>query len=58
MILSFKETPKNSHADKLTQLKVSQLDALFLADLQEINDDFDGVDKVEIIEILTMEDKK
>ena len=29
-----------------------------MADLQEINDDFADVDKVEIIEILTMEDKK
>ena len=36
MILSFKETPKNSHADKFAQLQVSQHDPLFLADLPKI----------------------
>jgi hypothetical protein len=52
VILSFKETPKNSRADKLTQLQASQYDPLFMSDLQEINDDFAGIDKAEIIDAL------
>lgn len=44
VILLFKETPKNSRADKLAQLQASQHDPLFMADLQEINDDFADID--------------
>ncbi len=44
VILLFKETPKNSRTDKLAQLQASQHDPLFLADLQEINDDFAHID--------------
>ncbi len=44
VILLFKETPKNSRADKLAQLKASQHDGLFLSDLQMISDDFADVD--------------
>jgi len=44
VILLFKETPKNSRTDKLVQLKASQHDALFLADLQAVSDEFSDVD--------------
>jgi hypothetical protein len=44
VILLFKETPKNSHSDKLAQLQASQHDPLFMSDLQTINDDFSNVD--------------
>lgn len=44
VILLFKETPKNTRADKLAQLQASQHDPLFLADLQEVNDDFIHID--------------
>ncbi|MCX7068239.1 MAG: hypothetical protein NTW85_11175 [Methylococcales bacterium] len=44
VILLFKEPPKNSRLDKLTQLKASQHDGLFLADLQAVSDDFTDVD--------------
>jgi len=40
VILLFKETPKNSRADK----QASQHDGLFLSDLQMISDDFADVD--------------
>lgn len=36
--------PKDSRADKLAQLQASQHDPLFMADLQEINDDFAHID--------------
>lgn len=44
MILLFKEPPKISRADKIAQLKESQHDPFFLADLQAISDDFADVD--------------
>jgi hypothetical protein len=40
-MMLFKET--NSRTDKLAQLQASQRDLLFMADLQEINDDFAGI---------------
>lgn len=43
---------ENSHANKLAQLQASQHDPLFMADLQEINDDFADIDKTEIIDAL------
>jgi hypothetical protein len=55
VILLFKETPKNSHADKLAQLQASQHDPLFLTDLQEINDDFADVDKTEMVDALSFQ---
>jgi hypothetical protein len=50
-MMLFKET--NSRTDKLAQLQASQRDLLFMADLQEINDDFAGIDKTEIIDALS-----
>ncbi len=44
VILLFKNTPKNKRAEKLAQLKEAQHDPLFLADLQEVNDDFAHID--------------
>ena len=44
VILLFKEPPKISHAEKIAQLKLSQHDPLFLADLQMISDDFTDID--------------
>lgn len=41
------ELGENSRADKLAQLQASQHDPLFLADLQEINDDFAHIDNEE-----------
>lgn len=45
VILLFKETSENSRSDKLAQLKMSQSDALFLADLQAVSEDFSEVDR-------------
>ena len=47
VILLFKTTPKNTKADKIAQLKNSQSDALFLQDLQAINDHFSDIDTEE-----------
>ncbi len=47
VILLFKSPPKNTKADKLAQLKKCQHDALFLADLQAVSDDFSHVDNEE-----------
>ncbi|MGB4499415.1 MAG: hypothetical protein WBI40_12055 [Methylococcaceae bacterium] len=55
VILLFKETPKNSHADKLAQLQASQHDPMFLADLQAVTDDFADIDKTEIIDALNFQ---
>jgi hypothetical protein len=43
---------KISRADKLAQLKASQHDPLFMADLQAINADFADIDKAEIVETM------
>ena len=45
VILLCKEMPKNDKTNKIMQLKNSQYDPLFLSDLQEINDDFNSLDK-------------
>jgi hypothetical protein len=47
VILLFKEPPKISRTEKIAQLKESQHDPLFLADLQEVHDDFSYVDSEE-----------
>lgn len=47
VILLFKDVPKNTKADKLTQLKNSLHDPLFLNDLQTISHDFICVDSEE-----------
>ena len=47
IILLFKTTPKNTKADKIAQLKNSQSDALFLQDLQAMNDHFSDIDTEE-----------
>jgi hypothetical protein len=54
MILLFKETPKNSRADKLAQLQASQHDPLFMSDLQTVNDVFADIDKTEIVDALRL----
>ncbi len=45
VILLCKEMPKNDKTNKIMQLKNSQYDPLFLSDLQDINDDFNSLDK-------------
>lgn len=45
VILLCKEMPKDDKTNKIMQLKNSQYDPLFLSDLQEINDDFNSLDK-------------
>ncbi len=47
VILLFKTLPKNTKADKIAQLKNSQSDALFLQDLQAMNDHFSDIDTEE-----------
>jgi hypothetical protein len=43
----FEVPPKISRAEKIAQLKESQYDPLFLADLQAISDDFSAIDNEE-----------
>ena len=47
--------PKNKRTKKLAQLKEAQYDPIFLADLQEVNDDFAHIDKTEIIDTLSFQ---